>query len=295
MDINNQFVVVGAEAECAQAKWVGRTAMRLMSQASVMEVEQVEQVVVPAVKMRGGSSKAVLVTSSTRKVSSDSVGLSNRANECPEGLGSGRGGRGGQVCHRQVEGLGASSTAGQHRRCMRRLQEGGVVAECAYGTSVACTQRKSAKLCCSLAQGQHRQRNPTKVAGSSAVVAVVIEMTKSKLTLLVFPSLTHWFDRWKDSSTISQGWPQQKGCLAHQGQWRERGQGGDDPSPFEGEGVCGAEEDQRQVGGKEDLGCTGTLSQPPPLLALSDPGEGEGVGGRAHHGDVGGERDSGRP
>ena len=73
-------------------------------------------------------------------------------------------------------------------------------------------QCKSAKLRCSLAQGQHGQRKPTEAAGSSAVV---IETTKSKSALLVFVSLTHQFDRQKDGSAISQGWPQQKGSLAH--------------------------------------------------------------------------------
>ena len=88
--------------------------MRLASQVSAMEVEQVEQVVVPAVEMRGGLSEAVSVTSSACKVSSDFVSLSNWANGCPEGSGTGRGGRGGQVRHRQAEGLGASSMIGRH-------------------------------------------------------------------------------------------------------------------------------------------------------------------------------------
>ena len=56
-----------------------------------------------------------------------------------------------------------------------------------------------------------------------------------------------------------------------------------------------AKEDQRQVRGEEDLGCAGMLSQPPPLPALPDPGEGEGVGDQAHSGDVGGEQDHGDP
>ena len=115
-----------AEAERTQAEWMGRAAMRLASQASAMEVEEVEQAVAPAVETRGGSSsEAVLVASSARKVSSDAVGLSNRANGLPEGSGTGRGGRGGRVRHRQAEGLGAGGTAGRHQRCMRRLQEGG--------------------------------------------------------------------------------------------------------------------------------------------------------------------------
>ena len=118
-DIDNQFTVVVAEAEHAQTEWVGRMAMRLASQASVMEVEQVEQAVVPAVEMRGGSSsEAVSVTSLAWKVSSNAIGLSNWTNERPEGSGTGQGGRGGRVCHCQVEGLSASSTAGQHQRCV---------------------------------------------------------------------------------------------------------------------------------------------------------------------------------
>ena len=99
--------------------------MRLASQVSVMEVEEVEQAVVPAAETRGALSKAVSVASSTRKVSSDTIGLSNRTNEHPEGLGRGRGGCGGRVRHYQVQGLGAGGATGQHRRCMRDLQEGG--------------------------------------------------------------------------------------------------------------------------------------------------------------------------
>ena len=63
--------------------------MRLVSQVSVMDVEEVEQVVVPAAETRGASSEAVSVASSTRKVSSDAIGLSHWANERPEGLGRG--------------------------------------------------------------------------------------------------------------------------------------------------------------------------------------------------------------
>ena len=99
--------------------------MRLVSQASAMEVEQVEQAVVPAMETRGGSSKAVSVTLSARKVSSDFVSLSNWANGCPEGSGTGRGGCGRRVRHRQAEGLGAGGTIGWHRRHMQHLQEGG--------------------------------------------------------------------------------------------------------------------------------------------------------------------------
>ena len=53
-DIDNQFTVVVMEAECVQAEWVGRVVMRLASQASVMEVEEVEQAVVSTVETRGG-------------------------------------------------------------------------------------------------------------------------------------------------------------------------------------------------------------------------------------------------
>ena len=89
-------MVVVAEVKRAQAKWMGRAVMRLVSQASAMEVEEAEQAVAPAIEMRGGSSsEAVSVASSTRKVSSNAVGLSNRANGLPEGSGTGRGGRGG--------------------------------------------------------------------------------------------------------------------------------------------------------------------------------------------------------
>ena len=87
MDMDNQFVVVVTEAECAQAEWVGRTAMRLASQVSAMEVEQM---VVPAIETRGGSSsKAVSVALLAWKVSSDAFSLSNWANGCPEDLGTG--------------------------------------------------------------------------------------------------------------------------------------------------------------------------------------------------------------
>ena len=58
-------------------------------------------------------------------------------------------------------------------------KKAGVVAECVYGTSAACTRCKSAKLRCSLAQGRHGQRKPTKTAGSLAA-AVVVKTTKSK-------------------------------------------------------------------------------------------------------------------
>ena len=93
----------------------------------------------------------------------------------------------------------------------------GVAAECMYRTGVACAQCKLAKLCCSLVQGRHRQRKPTEAAGSLAVVAVVIEMRKSKSPLSVFPALTHRLNRWKDGLAVGQGRPQQKGSLAHRG------------------------------------------------------------------------------
>ena len=79
----------------------------------------------------GGSSKVVSVTLSTCKVSSDTIGLSNRANECPEGSGTGQGGCGGRVHHCQAEGLG---TKGAYDACKKV----GVAAECTYGTGMAC-------------------------------------------------------------------------------------------------------------------------------------------------------------
>ena len=94
----------------------------------------------------------------------------------------------------------------------------GVAAECVYGTGAACAQCKSAKLRYSLAQGQHGQRKPTEAAGSlAAAAAVVVETTKSKSALSVFLSLTHWFDRWEDSSAVGRGRPQQEGSLTHRG------------------------------------------------------------------------------
>ena len=83
----------------------------------------------------------------------------------------------------------------------------GVAAQCVYGTSMACVQCKSTKLCCSLVQGQHGQRKPTKAVGSSAAVVVVIKTTKSKSAISVFPSPTHRFDRQKDGSAFGQGLP----------------------------------------------------------------------------------------
>ena len=74
-------------------------------------------------------------------------------------------------------------------------KKAGVAAKCVYGTGAACTRCKSAKLCCSLAQGRHGQRKPTEAAGSLAVAAVVVETTRSKSAVLVFPSMTHWFHR----------------------------------------------------------------------------------------------------
>ena len=147
--------------------------MRLASQVSAMEVEEVEQVVAPAVETRGGSSsEAVSVASSARKVSSDAIGLSNRANGLPEGSGTGQGGRGGRVRYHQAEGLGAGGTASRHRRCMRRLQEVG-------GCGRMRIQDQHG-LRCSLAQGRHKQRKPTETVGSSAVAAVIVETMKSK-------------------------------------------------------------------------------------------------------------------
>ena len=65
-------------------------------------------------------------------------------------------------------------------------KKAGVAAECAYGTGTACARCKSAKPRCSLAQGQHGQRKPTKTAGSSAAV-VIVETTKSKSAVLDSP------------------------------------------------------------------------------------------------------------
>ena len=83
-------MIVVAKAEQVQVEWIGRMVMRLVSQVLAMEVEQVEQAVVPALEMRGGSSsEVVLVASSAHKVSSNAIGLSNWANGRPEGLGTG--------------------------------------------------------------------------------------------------------------------------------------------------------------------------------------------------------------
>ena len=60
--------------------------------------DEVEQVVVPTMEMREVLSEAVLVTSSARKVSSDTISLSHWANKCPEGSGREQGGCGSQVC-----------------------------------------------------------------------------------------------------------------------------------------------------------------------------------------------------
>ena len=99
--------------------------MRLASQASAMEVEEVEQEVVPAAETGGASSEAVSVASSVRKVGSDTIGLSNRTSEHPEGLGRGRGECGSRVRHYQVQSLSAGGATGRHRGCVRDLQEGG--------------------------------------------------------------------------------------------------------------------------------------------------------------------------
>ena len=92
--------------------------MRLASQALVMEVEEVEQAVVPTAETRGASSKVVSVALSVHKVSSNAIGLSNWTNERPEGSGRGQGECCGRVCHYQAQGLGAGGATGQHRRCM---------------------------------------------------------------------------------------------------------------------------------------------------------------------------------
>ena len=118
-------MVVVMEAKRAQAEWVGRTAMRVASQALAMEVEQVEQVVVSTMETRGASSEVVLVALSMYKVSSDTIGLSHWANKHPEGLGRGQGGRSSRVHHHQAQGLGAGGATGWHRRCLQDLQEGG--------------------------------------------------------------------------------------------------------------------------------------------------------------------------
>ena len=105
----------------------------------------------------------------------------------------------------------------------KTYKKAGITAECAYGTSAACAQCKLAKLRCSLVQGWHGQRKPTKAAGSSVAAVVVVEMMKSKLAVSDFPSMTHQFDRWKGGLAVGQGRPQKKGSPAHRGQQRERG------------------------------------------------------------------------
>ena len=134
------------EAERTQAEWMGRAVMRLASQASVMEVEEVEQAVAPAVETRGGlSSEVVSVASSARKVSSDTIGLSNRANRLPEGSGTGRGG--GVAAESAIVKRKISAPAvwlvGTEGAC-DACKKAGVVAECAYGTGAACAQCKLA-------------------------------------------------------------------------------------------------------------------------------------------------------
>ena len=95
-----------------------RAATRLAFQALAMEVEEVEQAVVPAAETGGASSEAVSVASSACKVSSDTISLSNWTNKCPEGLERGQGGCGGRVHHYQVQSLGAGGATGWHRGCM---------------------------------------------------------------------------------------------------------------------------------------------------------------------------------
>ena len=75
-----------------------------------MEVEEVEQAVVPAVETGGALSEVVSVASSTHKVSSNTIGLSNWTNEHPEGPGRGRGECGGRVRHYQAQSLSAVRT-----------------------------------------------------------------------------------------------------------------------------------------------------------------------------------------
>ena len=171
--------------------------MRLASQALAMEVEQV-----------------VLVALSTHKVSSDAISLSHRRlmsiqrvwEEDKEGMVA----ESATIkCKVSAPAVRLVSTEGACETCKKV----GVVTKCVYGTGAACARCKSAKL----AQGRHGQRKPTEAAGSSAMAADVVETTKSKSTLSVFPSLTHRFDRWEDSLAVSQGQPQQKGSFAHRG------------------------------------------------------------------------------
>ena len=98
------------------------------------------------------------------------------------------------------------STEGACETC----KKAGVAAECVYGTSTACTRCKSAKLHCSLAQGWHGQRKPTEAVGSSAAAAVVVEMTKSKSTVLVFPFPTHRFNRREGGSAKAKAGPSKR-------------------------------------------------------------------------------------
>ena len=44
-------------------------------------------------------------------------------------------------------------------------------------------------------------------------MAVVVETTKSKSALLVFPSLTHQCDRWKDGSAKAKAGPSKRAAL----------------------------------------------------------------------------------
>ena len=87
---------------------------------------------------RGASSEVVSVTSSARKVSSNTIGLSNRTNEHPEGPG------------RDEEGVAAKSATikrkvsapavrlvGTKGAC-ETCKKAGVTTECAYGTGAAC-------------------------------------------------------------------------------------------------------------------------------------------------------------
>ena len=41
-------------------------------------------------------------------------------------------------------------------------------------------------------------------------MAVIVEMTKSKLAISDFPSMTHWFNRWKNSSAKAKASPSKR-------------------------------------------------------------------------------------
>ena len=121
-----------------QAEWMGRAAMRPASQASAMEVEEVKQAVVPAAETGGALSEAVSVALSACKVSSNTISLSNRTNERPEGPGRGRGGCGAKsaTIKRKVS-APAVRLVGTEGAC-ETCKKAGVAAECVYGTGAAC-------------------------------------------------------------------------------------------------------------------------------------------------------------